>query len=76
MDDIVTTKEAADILGYSRMSVRNLCAWGKLPGAVKMGRDWVIPRATVEGYVKGPQGFAAHPYRGGRKPAKKKEEEE
>ena len=49
------------------MSVRNLCAWGKLPGAEKRGRDWFIPRASVERYEKGPQGFAAHPRKGGGK---------
>ena len=63
--DMITTTEAAQILGYSRMSVRNLCAWGKLPGAEKRGRDWFIPRASVEMYEKGPQGFAAHPRKDG-----------
>lgn len=59
--DMITTKEAAAIIGYLPRSVKTLCQRGKLPGARKVGRDWLIPRASAEGYVKGPQGFAAHP---------------
>lgn len=59
--DFLTTKEAAEIIGILPRSVKVLCQREKLPGARKVGRDWLIPRASAEGYEKGPQGFAAHP---------------
>ena len=65
-DDVVGTVEAAEMLGYHRSSVRNLCLWGKLEGAKKVGRDWLSPRVSVEKYEKGPQGFAVKPYGSGR----------
>ena len=74
LEDHVTAREAAYILGYHPASVKNLCRWGKLPGAVKVGRDWLIPRAAVESYRPGPQGFAAHPELRGPGRAKKKEQ--
>ena len=59
LKDYMTTKEAAKFLGYHSDSVCNLCIKGKLPGATKFGKSWAIPRKAVEGYEKGPQGFAA-----------------
>ncbi len=57
--DVVTAEEAAKILGYTKRAVTALCRNGKLDGAFRMGNQWLIPRATVENYEKGPQGFAA-----------------
>lgn len=59
--NLISTTEAAEIIGILPRSVKTLCQRGKLPGARKAGRDWLIPRASAEGYEKGPQGFAAHP---------------
>ena len=64
--DMLTTREAAEIIGILPSSVKLLCRQGKLPGAEKRGRDWFIPRESAEGYTPGPQGFAAHPELAGR----------
>ena len=29
--------------GITPRTVRNMCAKGKIPGAEKIGRDWIIP---------------------------------
>ena len=57
--DLVSVEEAAKILGYEKSSVTMLCRKGKLEGAFRIGHQWLIPRKTVENYVKAPQGFAA-----------------
>lgn len=59
--DLITTKEAAAIIGCLPRSVKTLCQRGKLPGARKVGRDWLIPRVSAENYTPGPKGFAARP---------------
>lgn len=46
----MTTKEAADTLGYTPQHTRLLIREGKLP-AVKSGRDWLLPRKAVEDYL-------------------------
>lgn len=33
----------AEQWGISPRTVRNMCAKGKIPGAEKIGRDWIIP---------------------------------
>jgi len=43
----VTSKEAAAALGLRARSVRRLAVTGRLPGAVRAGRDWFIPRDAV-----------------------------
>lgn len=40
---LITVSEYAEKLGLSAGSVRQKCQRGTLPGAVKVGRDWVIP---------------------------------
>ena len=61
MEDLITTTEAAKISRYNRDHIMLLCRTGKLPGARKMGRDWLIPRESLLAYKPGPKGFAAHP---------------
>lgn len=53
--------EAVTVMGVQRHHIARLCREGKLPGAVKMGENWLIPRASAEAYQPGPKGFAAHP---------------
>lgn len=57
--ELVSVEEAAKMLGYEKSSVTLLCRKGKLEGAFRIGHQWLIPRATVENYERGPQGFAA-----------------
>lgn len=61
MDNVICASDAAAIIGVTRRQVGYLCREGKLPGAKKIGPNWVIPRASAENYIPGPQGFAAHP---------------
>ena len=68
----VSSAEAAGILGFGEQHVRLLCARGKLRGAKKVGRNWIVPRAALSEYTPGPMGFAAHPEKNPRK--KKKED--
>ena len=46
----VTTTTAACLLGVSERQVRRLAACGRLPGAHAVGRDWRIPRESIEFY--------------------------
>ena len=43
MEGYVTAKEAAEKWGVSLRSVQALCAEGRIEGATKMARVWVIP---------------------------------
>ncbi len=45
--DLLTTTQAAAILGVDASRVRQLVAAGRLP-AIKPGYDWLITRADVE----------------------------
>ena len=59
--DYLSSTEAAEAMQKHRSQVQALCRQGKLEGAIKRGRDWLIPRASAENYTPGPRGFAAHP---------------
>lgn len=48
MDNIVGVKDATEITQISARAIRALCESGKIPGAVKVGRSWVIPRSWAE----------------------------
>ena len=41
----ISCEEMGEKLGLSRRRVQQLCAQGKIPGAEKIGRDWLIPAA-------------------------------
>lgn len=43
-EEIATVAEAAAELGVSERRVRTLCSEGRIIGARRVGRDWVIPR--------------------------------
>lgn len=42
-DNLITIAEYAARIGKAPRSVRQKCQLGTLPGAVKIGRDWLIP---------------------------------
>ncbi len=56
-ENLLTIAETAKLLGYTQQHVRRLVAAGELAGE-KLGRDWVISRASVEDYRAriGPEG--------------------
>ena len=43
---LLPLKEYAARIGKAPSTVRQKCALGHLPGAVKMGRDWLIPESA------------------------------
>lgn len=49
VQDLLTLEEAAPLAGLSAVSLRRLCAQGKVRGAVKKGRTWLVPAASVHG---------------------------
>lgn len=52
----ITTARAAEQLGMTRRNVIHLCQAGKIAGAVKFQRDWVVPdppRLLGKRYRKG-----------------------
>lgn len=73
ISEFISIEEAAKKLDYEKSSITLLCRQGKLNGAIKIGGRWLVPRETIDNYVKAPQGFAAIWQR--RREAEKKEAE-
>lgn len=46
LDDLLTVAEYAQLYNKSVEQVKVLCRKGRIPGAKKIGRDWVIPNDT------------------------------
>ena len=60
--DWITAQEVAETWGISDRRVQILCANGKVEGAIRLKRGWLIPKGTP----KPPDGRASN----GRKPNK------
>jgi len=43
IEDYKSVQEIADEWGLTERQVQNLCASGKIKGAFKFGKSWVIP---------------------------------
>lgn len=56
VEDFVSVAEAVEISGYDRMHIALLCRQGRLPGARKMGSQWIIPRKALQEYMPAPPG--------------------
>lgn len=54
MATMLTIQEYAARVGKAERTVRQKCQLGHLPGAVKIGRDWMIPEGTpyTDGRIK------------------------
>jgi len=53
--ELMTATEAAKLWGITPRRTQILCDKGKVKGAVKMGRTWIIPRSTpkpIDGRTK------------------------
>jgi len=50
-DQLVTPADLADACGVSEETIRRLCRAGKVPGAIKAGRSWVIPLQAAEAFA-------------------------
>ena len=46
IEGYTTVKDIAEKWNIKPRTVQIMCAEGKLPGAVKFGRDWAIPVET------------------------------
>jgi len=46
--ELMTTAEAAELWSISTRRVQILCDKGKVTGAVRMGRTWIIPREATK----------------------------
>ena len=44
--DWITAQEAAEIWGISDRRVQILCAKGRVDGAIRLKRGWLIPKGT------------------------------
>jgi hypothetical protein len=59
LEEMITTEQAAQMLGRDKTHIAFLCRRGMLRGAKKVSRDWLIPKASVTNYQPGETGFAA-----------------
>jgi excisionase family DNA binding protein len=55
----MTTQEAAEKLGYSAASVRNMVYQKKLDG-IRFGRSLLIPKKAVKEYLEKTKGMSKH----------------
>lgn len=46
--DIMTTKEASELWGISQRRVAILCEEGRIPGVMKAGRTWLLPKEATK----------------------------
>lgn len=70
-DELLTTEEAARILGKSVQVVRQHARKGNLPGKM-IGRDWVFRRGDVEAFTPAPRGRPKKDAAPGDAPVKKR----
>lgn len=47
-DELMTTDEIAALWGISTRRVQILCDKGKVNGAFKLGKTWIIPKGTTK----------------------------
>ena len=52
LDQYLTVREVSERTGVSGARVRYLAGQGRFPGAVKPARDWFLPAASVEKWLK------------------------
>lgn len=52
IEDLLTSQEAGKVLGLTPRQITGLCNSRELPGAIKRGNVWLIPKISVEIYWK------------------------
>ena len=50
-DKVMTSAEAAKVLGAKHVTVSQLCQHGKIP-AIKVANRWLIPKAALDAFAK------------------------
>ena len=56
MEKLYSIAETAQLLGLQPARTRELCRAGRLPGAQKVGRDWIVPEGAIKAYKPGAPG--------------------
>ena len=51
-DGLMSVHDVAIVLNVDRSRVKLLCRQGRFEGAVKISRNWVIPRSSVENFKR------------------------
>jgi excisionase family DNA binding protein len=51
---LLTAKEVAPLLRFNERTVKNLASEGKIPGAVRVGREWRFQRTEIERLIGQP----------------------
>ena len=46
--DYMTLREASEKWGISPRQINYYCSEGRIPGAEKMGRVWLIPKSAIK----------------------------
>jgi excisionase family DNA binding protein len=59
MENYLTIPEVARLAGVSRVAVLYAVREGRIPGAVRLGRIWAIPRKSAEAYEPRPYAFGS-----------------
>ena len=52
---LLTTQQAADLLGININNVSLRCRQGKIPGAEQIGGRWLIPEEVLDGIKAYPE---------------------
>jgi len=52
LEQYVTVRQACGVLGLSRVRVASFCRSGRLSGATRMGRMWVIPGRSLAVFAR------------------------
>jgi excisionase family DNA binding protein len=53
---MMTTTQAAAVIGTTQATVRVWCNEDRFKGAIKAGRDWLIPKDEVKTFKPRPRG--------------------
>ena len=59
--DVMTVEDVATRLGIGRNQAYEAVAAGKIPGAFRLGRRWLIPRVAYEKMLAGETHAASEP---------------
>lgn len=64
MFDYTTVKETSNRWGISERRIQKLCEEKRIPGVVRLGHSWIIPRAAEKPkdlrFKKKPKGDESH----------------
>lgn len=66
--ELMSVHDVAEMLGVDRSRINVLLRQGRFAGAAKIGRNWIVPRKSVETFRRLPPG--------GRKGTKQQKEED